>query len=320
MSTYNLRSQDLYPGPHDNTSVFNHDLLSLDETSQDHGPLSSSLEYSFEFLDMLLDAMRTRYNDLSSYDDLQIDETSTELDILIVDMCEYCFYVSSCHPDDFPLDDIDDELDLIIHAMHEQCHKSSNPDEFELLLRDLRPPTEYDILARFDAAQLILHVQPCPATPVVSTPVVPNSVVPDVVSTPVLPTSVFSTPAIPASAQPYSIPSNTNGAKIFPDVVPDDFVIVHRFCSPLKQFLLDELAPHYTINLKDPLKNFIGLLFNRDRIARTITITKPQFEPTGNDKFTLPEGIGTKALTGSFLLLRDLLLGSPPNDKFLRVL
>ena len=73
-------------------------------------------------------------------------------------------------------------------------------------------------------------------------------------------------------------------------VVTDDFVVVHRLESPLKQFVLDLFSLYETITAKDPLKNFISIHFTRNRSARIITLSQPQLVSVMNEKYPLPEG------------------------------
>ena len=72
--------------------------------------------------------------------------------------------------------------------------------------------------------------------------------------------------------------------------ITDDFVMVCEYNSPLKAYVISEIAKRYTITTRDPLTNFVGLHLERNRASRTLTLTQPGHISEMTRKYPLPIG------------------------------
>jgi len=88
----------------------------------------------------------------------------------------------------------------------------------------------------------------------------------------------------------FQIKETSTRDSVISGVITDDCTFLHKFGSPMKQFLLDEFAKHYTYTVKDPLVNFNGLTLTRDRANLRIGITQPLFLANIRKKYPLLSG------------------------------
>ena len=70
----------------------------------------------------------------------------------------------------------------------------------------------------------------------------------------------------------------------------DDFVMMCPRDSLIKDYVLTEIAKHYTITTRDPLENFLGLHIERDNITHTAKLTQPKHLNDMESKYPLPLG------------------------------
>ena len=122
----------------------------------------------------------------------------------------------------------------------------------------------------------------------------------------------------PLVSTPSVYTLDRNGERMILGIVTDDFVMAQPFGSTIKQYVLDQIAEHYVITTKDPLQNFVGMHFTRDRTARTITIKQPQFLSSMAAKYPLPEDASfpdtPMAVLSPFLSVSDDALSQQPLD------
>ena len=88
----------------------------------------------------------------------------------------------------------------------------------------------------------------------------------------------------------FQIKETSTTDSVISGVITDDCTFIHKFGSPMKQFLLDAFAKHYKYTVKDPLVNFNGLTLTRDRANLRIGITQPLFLANIRSKYPILSG------------------------------